>query len=69
MLAADAWRMLKSRTHQEGIFTKLNAMHTALHTKFSFSTPTLDTLAEIKNLMARYMRVAKLLLVMNGRLF
>ena len=50
MLAADAWRMLKSRTHQEGIFAKLNLMHKALRTKFSFNTPTLDTLAEIKNL-------------------
>ena len=52
MLAADAWRMLKSRMHQEGIFAKLNAMHTALRTKFSFSTPTLDTLAELKKLTA-----------------
>ena len=52
MLAADAWRMLKSRTHQEGIFVKLNTMHTALRSKFSFSMPTLDTLTEIKNLMA-----------------
>ena len=50
MLAADAWRMLKSRTHQEGIFAKLNSMHKALCTKFSFNTPTLDTLTEIKNL-------------------
>ena len=50
MLAADAWRMLKSRTHQEGIFAKLNSMHKALHTKFSFNTPNLDTLAEVKNL-------------------
>ena len=50
MLAADAWRMLKSRIHQEGIFAKLNSMHKALCTKFSFNTPTLDTLAEIKNL-------------------
>ena len=52
MLAAHAWRMLKSRTHQEGIFAKLNLMHKALRTKFSFNTPTLDTLAEIKNLTA-----------------
>ena len=52
MLAMNAWRMLKSRTHQEGIFAKLNSMHKALHTKFSFNTPTLDTLAEIKNLTA-----------------
>ena len=40
MLAMDAWRMLKSRTHQEGIFAKLNSMHKALRTKFSFNTPT-----------------------------
>ena len=52
MLTADTWRMLKSRTHQEGIFAKLNLMHKALRTKFSFNTPTLDTLAEIKNLTA-----------------
>ena len=26
MLAADAWRMLKSRMHQEGIFAKLTAV-------------------------------------------
>ena len=50
MLATDAWRMLKSRTHWEGIFAKLNSMHKALCTKFSFNTPTMDTLAEIKNL-------------------
>ena len=52
MLATDTWRTLKSRTHQEGIFVKLNLMHKALCTKFSFNTPTLETLTEIKNLTA-----------------
>ena len=33
-----------------GDFQKLNSMHKALHTKFSFNTPNLDTLAEVKNL-------------------
>src|SRR5882672_3450702 len=52
MFAAEAWKLLKKRAQQDGIFAKLNAMHNALRTKFSFSMPTIDTLGELKNLLA-----------------
>ena len=51
MSAMEAWLLLKKRTQQDGIFTKLNAMHVALRTKFSHSMPTIDTLSELKNLL------------------
>src|SRR5882672_8531225 len=51
MSAAEAWKLLKKRTQQDGIFAKLNAMHNALRTKFSFGTPTIDTLGKLKNLL------------------
>ena len=66
MLAVDAWRMLKNKVHQEGLFIKLNGMHKALHTKFSFDTLTLDTLTKFKNLIAAYSRGAEPLLTKSG---
>jgi len=51
-LAANTWQLLKKRTHQDRIFTKLNAMHKALPIKFSYNMWTLDRLAELKNLIA-----------------
>src|SRR5882724_9735090 len=51
MSAVEAWLLLKKRTQQDGIFAKLNAMHVALHTKFSHNMPTIDTLSELKNLL------------------
>ena len=52
MSAAEAWLLLKKRTQQDSIFAKLNAMHVALHTKVSHNTPTIDTLSELKILLA-----------------
>jgi len=52
MSTAEAWLLLKKRTQQDGILAKLNSMHVALCTKFSHSTPTIDTLSELKNLLA-----------------
>jgi len=46
-LAADAWALLKSHTSQDGIISKLNAMHTALTAKFSSSVETNTTISEI----------------------
>jgi len=52
MSAAEAWLLLKKRTQQDSIFAKLNAMHVSLCTKFSHNMPTIDTLSELKNLLA-----------------
>jgi len=52
MSTTEAWLLLKKRTQQDGIFAKLNSMHVALCTKFSHNTPTIDTLRELKNLLA-----------------
>jgi len=49
---AEAWSLLKKRTQQDGLFAKLNSMHVAQHTKFSHNMPTIDTLSELKNLLA-----------------
>jgi len=51
MSTTEAWLLLKKRTQQDGIFAKLNAMHVALHTKFSHNMPTIDTLSKLKNLL------------------
>jgi len=52
MSSTEAWSLLKKRTQQDSIFAKLNAMHIAIHTKFSHNTLTIDTLSELKNLLA-----------------
>src|SRR5882672_3056687 len=51
MTAAEAWLLLKKRTQQDGIFSKLNAMHCALRIKFTHGMPTIDTLGELNNLI------------------
>src|SRR5882672_9210871 len=51
MSATEAWKLLKKRTQQDGIFAKLNTMHNTLCTKFSFSMPTIDAFGELKNLL------------------
>jgi len=45
---AEAWSLLKKQAQQDSIFSKLNAMHVVLHTKFSHSIPTIDKLSELK---------------------
>jgi hypothetical protein len=52
MTAADAWRLLKKRTHQDGMVAKLNAMQTAIKTKFSPSKSMTVTIAEIRDLLS-----------------
>ena len=52
MSATEAWSLLKKRTQQDGIFAKLNTMHVAICTKFSHNMPTIDTLSELKSLLA-----------------
>ena len=52
MSATEAWSLLKKRTQQDGIFANLNAMHVTIPIKFSHNTLTIDTLSELKNLLA-----------------
>src|SRR5882724_3962333 len=51
MSTTEPWLLLKKRTQQDSIFAKLNAMHVALHTKFSHNTLIIDTLSKFKNLL------------------
>ena len=51
MSAMEVWLLLKKRTRKDSIFAKPNAMHVALHTKFSHNMPTIDTLSKLKNLL------------------
>src|SRR5882672_7265324 len=60
MTAAEAWLLLKKRTQQDSIFTKLNAMHCALCIKFTHSTLMIDTLGELNNLITSIYEVDKL---------
>ena len=49
MLAVDAWALLKKRTIQTGIITKLNSMRATLTMKFSKSKKTNTTISEIND--------------------
>ena len=68
MSTTEAWLLLKKRTQQDGIFAKLNAMHVALHTKFSHNMPTIDTLSELKTSSQAYMKAERLPHKRNGPL-
>jgi hypothetical protein len=50
MTAANAWTLLKKWTHQDRMIAKMNAMCTALKTKFSLSKPMNTTISEIRDL-------------------
>ena len=50
--AREAWLLLEKRMNPGGIGAKLNAIRNALMTKFSTSTPTTSTIAEIKDLLS-----------------
>jgi hypothetical protein len=52
MTALDAWNLLKKRTQQVGMVAKLNAMRTAITTKFSPSKSTNATIGDICDLLA-----------------
>ncbi|KAF8581385.1 hypothetical protein K439DRAFT_1619094 [Ramaria rubella] len=52
VMAKEAWNHLKSKTHQAGIVSKLNALHTATHTRFVPPSTFTATILKIKDLIA-----------------
>ncbi|KAF8589312.1 hypothetical protein K439DRAFT_1612896 [Ramaria rubella] len=50
--AKKAWTHLKTKTHQAGIVSKLNATHTTICTHFVSHSTFSSTIAEIKDLIA-----------------